>query len=97
MSKIGKQAWVSGRVQGVSYRAHAEEKARTLGLTGWVCNLDDGRVMLKVFGPEEHVNVLVEWLWEGSPAASVDEVEVSGVAFEELAEFKALQNPPTDS
>lgn len=92
--KIGKQAWVSGRVQGVSYRVHAEQKARELGLTGWVCNLDDGRVTLKVFGPEEHVNVLVEWLWEGSPAATVDEVEVSGIAFEEHAEFIALQNEP---
>ena len=68
---------VSGRVQGVFYRASTAERARALGVEGWARNLPDGRVEVVAAGAEERVQKLVEWLWEGSPAARVDAVEVS--------------------
>ena len=69
--------YVSGRVQGVFYRATTRETARERGVDGWVRNLDDGRVEAVFEGPEEAVEAMVEWGHEGSPQARVDDVEVS--------------------
>jgi acylphosphatase len=68
---------VSGRVQGVYYRANTRDAARDRGVGGWVRNLDDGRVEAVFEGPREQVEAMVEWCHEGSPAASVDDVAVS--------------------
>lgn len=62
---------VSGRVQGVYYRASARREAEALGLTGWVCNLADGRVELVAMGPEHALQRLRDWLWRGPPSARV--------------------------
>lgn len=67
--------FVSGRVQGVYYRANTREQARERGVDGWVRNLDDGRVEAVFEGPEDAVEGMVEWCHEGSPAASVEDVE----------------------
>lgn len=70
-------AYVSGRVQGVFFRAATEAKADQLGqITGWVRNLPDGRVEVTAEGPRERVAMLVEWLWRGPPSAQVRSVEV---------------------
>ncbi len=68
--------WVSGRVQGVFYRATAKEVADRLRLTGWVRNLPDGRVEAVVEGPEDAVKAFIDWCWEGPPLARVEDVEV---------------------
>jgi acylphosphatase len=68
---------VSGRVQGVYYRANTRDTARECGVDGWVENLADGRVEAVFEGPREAVESMVEWCHEGSPAASVDDVDVS--------------------
>ena len=68
--------WVSGKVQGVWYRASTVEEARRLGLTGWVRNLPDGRVEIVAEGPREALEKLVAWCHEGPPLAVVDEVKV---------------------
>lgn len=70
------RARVTGRVQGVSYRASAQGKALELGLTGWVRNRGDGSVELEIQGPSSRLEVLVAWCRRGPPAAWVSGVEV---------------------
>ena len=70
------RAIVSGRVQGVSYRASTADEARRLGLVGWVRNLPDGRVELEAEGPADAVEQLVAWCHAGPPAAHVTSVAV---------------------
>ncbi|HDL85026.1 MAG TPA: acylphosphatase [Candidatus Acetothermia bacterium] len=68
---------ISGRVQGVFYRTSTQDKARSLGLSGWVCNLPDGRVEIIVQGRPEDVQELIVWAHSGPPLAIVDEVDVT--------------------
>ena len=68
---------ISGRVQGVGYRASASWAARNLGLKGWVRNLDDGRVEALVEGPRAKIEELVGWAHQGPPAARVSDVDVT--------------------
>ncbi len=68
--------WVSGRVQGVFFRAGARDVARRHGLTGFARNLPDGRVEVVAEGEEEDLRALVEYCRRGPPAARVDAVEV---------------------
>lgn len=75
MTDIRMQVWISGRVQGVSYRAYAQKQACALGLTGWVRNLRDGRVELLAEGPAEQIEALLTWCRQGPPFASVTAVD----------------------
>lgn len=68
--------FVSGRVQGVYYRASTREAARGRGVDGWVRNLADRRVEAVFEGPVGAVEAMVEWCHEGSPRARVEHVEV---------------------
>jgi acylphosphatase len=69
---------ISGRVQGVGYRASTHYAARRIGgLTGWVRNLDDGRVEAVVEGPREKIEALIAWCRQGPPAARVSDVDVA--------------------
>lgn len=67
---------VSGRVQGVFYRATCARLARDAGLSGHVRNLPDGRVEAVFEGSEEDVERLVAWCRTGPETARVDEVEI---------------------
>ncbi len=69
--------FISGVVQGVSFRASTQEQAKRLGVAGWVRNLDDGRVEAVVQGPKDKVDELVQWCHKGPPAARVDKVSVA--------------------
>lgn len=66
---------VSGRVQGVGFRASTWEQASRLGLRGYVRNLDDGRVEVVAAGADEALAALVDWLWQGPPLSRVDAVD----------------------
>jgi acylphosphatase len=65
---------VSGRVQGVYYRAGTREQALALGLAGHAKNLPDGRVEVLAAGEAVALDALEHWLWQGPPAARVDAV-----------------------
>jgi acylphosphatase len=67
---------VSGRVQGVFYRATCIERARALRLGGWVRNLVDGRVEAAFEGPSDDVDAIVAWCREGPPRARVTAMTV---------------------
>jgi len=79
---------VSGRVQGVFFRASAREQARALGLSGWVRNLADGSVEAVASGTPEALAAFANWLAEGPPRARVSAVssevcsEPTGAGFE---------------
>jgi len=73
-------AIISGRVQGVSYRAFTADEAQGLGLTGWVRNLPDGSVELEAAGPAEAITALLAWCAKGPPAAGVTNVETKELA-----------------
>lgn len=66
---------VSGRVQGVFFRRAAAEQARTLGINGWVRNLDDGSVELVGEGKRRDLEMLLAWAHKGPPHARVDAVQ----------------------
>jgi acylphosphatase len=69
--------WVTGRVQGVSFRAYTQREARRKGARGWVRNLEDGRVEAVFEGPREIVDGLVAWCHQGPPDAEVDDVKIA--------------------
>ena len=66
---------VSGRVQGVFFRATCADEARRRGLGGWVRNVADGRVEAVFEGPGPEVEAMIEWCRRGPGGARVDAVE----------------------
>lgn len=81
---IARRCYISGRVQGVFYRASTRQKATELGCAGYARNLPDGRVEVLAVGEHQAVHALLDWLWRGSPASDVKFVEVLELALEEL-------------
>jgi acylphosphatase len=78
---------VTGRVQGVFYRASAQDVAHRLGLTGWVRNCADGTVELMACGEEVKLQELEHWLRQGPPHAKVELVMVEECAVQSFAGF----------
>jgi acylphosphatase len=76
---------VSGRVQGVAFRAYTRQQALALGLRGHALNLRDGRVEVLALGDTDAIERLGEWLRQGSPLARVDEVQRHDVPAGDLA------------
>lgn len=66
---------ISGKVQGVWFRAGTREEALRLGLRGHAGNLADGRVEVVAVGEEDAIGQLASWLLQGPPLARVDAVE----------------------
>jgi len=76
MKKRRVHVWITGRVQGVFFRAYTRDAAQLIGVTGWVRNLPDGRVEAILEGEADKVEKMIEWCREGSPMSRVDRVEV---------------------
>ncbi|MBI3590700.1 MAG: acylphosphatase [Candidatus Melainabacteria bacterium] len=67
---------ISGRVQGVFYRASCQEVAQRLGLRGWVRNAPTGQVEVLAQGEKEKIEKLIEWCKKGPPSAKVSDVKI---------------------
>jgi acylphosphatase len=76
---VVRRCFVSGRVQGVFYRASTQHKATELAISGYARNLPDGRVEVLMAGTQPAVQALIDWLHTGPPAARVTQVDVAEV------------------
>ena len=95
MDETQAHAFISGRVQGVSFRYYTYHEALKLGLSGWVRNLRDGRVEAVFAGEREAVEKILDWCKEGPPAARVDDVDaVMEDRTEDLDGFHVHPTPP---
>jgi acylphosphatase len=98
MSQKTVRAVVSGQVQQVGFRQGCRQKARSLGLVGWVRNLSDGRVEVLAQGDSEQLDRLVSWLWTGSAGAGVTGVESEPVSGDQtLRDFFIHAGPSKSS
>ncbi|QSP93999.1 acylphosphatase [Marinobacter salinisoli] len=68
---------ISGKVQGVYYRASTESTANEIGVTGYARNLPDGRVEVVAEGTEEQLGKLRAWCQKGPPDARVEDIEMA--------------------
>lgn len=78
---------ISGKVQGVWFRASTQEEAQSLGLTGWARNLPDGRVEVLACGERDKLEKLQAWLHKGPPLAKVTEVTFEELEWQEFDRF----------
>lgn len=78
---------ISGKVQGVWFRANTQKKAQQLGVNGWVRNLPDGSVEVKATAPAENLNEFIAWLKIGPELARVDNVTIESCATETFKSF----------
>ncbi len=76
MKKVRAHIIIKGDVQGVFFRAHTEERARALGLTGWVKNTRAGDVEALFEGSEDKVKEAIALCRQGPPSAIVESVDV---------------------
>ncbi len=76
MDQLRAHVTIGGRVQGVNFRASAQAQARTAGVEGWVCNLDDGRVEAIFEGSATAVKHMISWCYSGPQLARIDRVDV---------------------
>lgn len=82
---------ISGRVQGVAFRAATRKSAIALNLTGWVKNLRDGRVEAVFEGEDAQMEVMQRWCEHGPPLARVTGIELSDEEYTgEFREFTVL-------
>ena len=79
MTAVCYRCLVTGRVQGVFFRASTQREAQRLGVSGYAHNLPDGSVEVLACGEPAAVEQLREWLWQGPPGARVSDVQCSRV------------------
>jgi len=81
MAKICAHVYVSGYVQGVAFRYYTIRQAKSLGVTGWVRNLRDGRVEVLIEGEESQVNQMVDWCRHGPRTARVSDIQTESLPY----------------
>ena len=82
MAQIARRLRITGRVQGVFFRAWTRDQAERLGVNGWVSNCPDGSVEAHLEGAEDRVTQVVELLRRGPSGARVDDLQISDAATE---------------
>ena len=80
---------ITGRVQGVGYRAWAERTAATLGIRGWVRNRSDGSVELYAAGTQQAIEALIEASCHGPRAAAVEHIAIEDAEDDGSTDFSA--------
>ena len=88
MSAKALHIWVRGQVQGVWFRASAQNKARELELTGWVRNDADGSVEIHAQGTPANLDHFVLWCRQGPPSAEVSHLDIDSVSMENFLTFE---------
>ena len=83
---------VTGKVQGVYFRASTVKVAKSLKLSGWVKNEADGSVSIFAQGSPEALEQLIQWAWRGPEGAVVNDVSVSDVEPRDVVNFTILRN-----
>lgn len=89
MPNVRAHVIISGRVQGVFFRAHTRDFARKFGVKGWVKNRPDGKVEALFEGDDEDVGAVIDWCRDGPPGADVSGVNVGWDEYR--GEFKGFE------
>ena len=79
---------IYGVVQGVFFRQHTMEKAKELGINGWVRNCTDGTVEAEAEGEEGALMKFIEWCHDGPQRAEVDKVDVTPTTLKNFSSFQ---------
>jgi acylphosphatase len=87
---LGIHCYVTGKVQGVWFRASTKEQADQLGITGWAKNLPDGRVEVLAFGDRKRIMHFYDWLKQGPPLAQVIGISYEEIPWEMVPDFCVL-------
>jgi len=88
MAEVARHVRVTGRVQGVFFRAWAQGQARELGVSGWIRNCPDGSVEAHLGGEEDCVDRMIARMRQGPTNAQVEDVEIEDVPAEGLGRFE---------
>ncbi len=88
MNNVSTRLKISGKVQGVFFRATAKKIAEKNNLTGWIKNLADGNVEAIVSGNKDGVEKFIEWCKDGPENATIESVEVNYLEEKIFKEFK---------
>ncbi|TDO73020.1 acylphosphatase [Halanaerobium saccharolyticum] len=86
--KIQKHIYISGRVQGVGFRAFIREQAAVLDIKGWAKNLADGRVEVVIQGQKNNIKQMISKLKEGPSFARVDDFEINDEQVDDYNDFE---------
>ena len=84
---ISVHVFISGKVQGVWYRANTKNKAEEIGIKGWIRNTRDNKVEALFQGNEKQINDMISWCKKGSPMARVTDIK-----FEEIQDLNIFDN-----
>ena len=89
MTKKRVHLLISGRVQGVWFRASTRNKAQQLGLKGWVKNTSDGKVEAIFEGEEKNIEEIIKWCHKGPSLAHVTHIDIKQEQYKN--EYKDFQ------
>lgn len=86
--KVQKQIYISGRVQGVGFRAFIRRQAAEFKIKGWAKNLTDGRVEAVIEGKKENIKQMIKQLKRGPSFAKVENVEINNKSLSHFNDFE---------
>ena len=93
VAQASAHVFISGKVQGVGYRASACDAAKLLKIKGWVCNLQDGRVEATFEGTQANVDEIIQWCHHGPPTAVVEKVNATYQNVQGFTTFEMRHTP----